>query len=370
MLKLRNETKVGILAIFALAAAFWGYKFLKGVNILTSSQTFYVRYQNVDQLRPSAPIFISGLQVGMVKDIYVDKEDDKSLIVVLNLDKGVQIPKDATASIIGLTLMGGKAVQINIPHPCEGDGCAKSGDFLNGDTQSLARSLLGDPAELDIYVQKLRMAFDTIANPDDPNGLGPTVKALESSLMSIASITHKLDRFLDASTSNISATASNAAAITQNLQKSNKDISDAIANLSAVSAQLKNAGLDATAKSATTALDSVIVAMNALKGTLNSTQATISKVDSIAGHLSSGQGSLGKLLTDDELYFNLSRTTRHLALLEQDIRLNPKRYTTVKLKVFGKNKTGNYVSPIDDPAYQLVLDSLEKDYVKKMMHKQ
>ncbi len=369
MLKLRNETKVGILALFALAAGFWGYKFLKGVNLLTSSQTFYVRYQNVDQLRPSAPVFISGLQIGMVKNIYVDKQDDKSLIVELNVEKGIQVPKDATASIIGLTLMGGKAIELVIPHPCEGDGCAESGDYLQGVTKSLVQSLLGDPAQLDVYVQKLRMAFDTIANPNDPNGLGPTVKALEQSLMSIASITHKLDRFLDASTSNINATAANAAGITLNLQKSNKDISDAIANLAAVSGQLKNAGLDATAKSATSALDSVIVAMTALKGTLHSTQSAIGKVDSLASHLSTGEGSLGKLLTDEALYDNLVRTTRHLTLLEQDLRLNPKRYTTVKLKVFGKNKTKDYINPLDDPAYQLLLDSLEKDYQMKMKQK-
>lgn len=370
MLKLRNETKVGLLAIFALAAGFWGYKFLKGVNLLSSSQTFYIRYKNVDQLRPSSPVFISGLQVGMVKDIYVDKEDDTSLIVELNLEKGVQIPKETVASIIGLTLMGGKAVDLVIPHPCDGDGCAHSGDFLQGTTRSLAQSLLGDPKELDVYVAKLRMAFDTIANPNDPNGLGPTVKALEESLTSIASITLKLDRLMDASTRNISATASNAAGITANLQKSNKDITDAISNLAELSAQLKNAGLDATAKSATNALDSVILAMTALKGTLNATQSTMGKVDSIAQHLVSGQGTAGKLLTDEELYTNLLRTTRHLALLEQDLRLNPKRYTTVKLKVFGKNKTKDYLNPAEDPAYQLLLDSLERDYSRRMMEKQ
>ena len=370
MLKIRNETKVGILAIFALAAGFWGYKFLKGVNLLTTSQTFYIRYQNVDQLRPSAPVFINGLQVGMVKDIYVDKADDKTLIAVINLEKDVQIPKETTASIIGLTLMGGKAIDLVIPHPCEGDGCAQSGDYLQGSTRSLAQSLLGDPRDLDVYVAKLRMAFDTIANPNDPNGLGPTVKALEESLTSIASITRKLDRLMDASTNNIAATAANAAGITQNLQKSNKDISHAIANLAAVSAQLKNAGLDATAKSATNALDSVIVAMTSLKSTLNATQATIGKVDIIAQHLVAGEGTAGKLLTDEELYTNLLRTTRHLALLEQDLRLNPKRYTTVKLKVFGKNKTKDYLNPADDPAYQLLLDSLERDYSRKMMQKQ
>ena len=342
MFKLRNETKVGILAVFALGAAFWGYKFLKGVNVLTTSQTFYVRYNNVDQLRPSAPIFISGLQVGMVKDIYLDKNDDKTLIVVLNVDKGVEIPKDATAAIIGLTLMGGKAIELVIPHPCEGDGCAESESYLQGSTKSAIQSLLGDPSHIDDYTAKIRMAFDSIANPNDPNGLGPSVKALESSLISIAEITSKLNRFLDASSSNLTATTANAAEITKNIRDSNKDIAIALANLSAISAQLKNANLDATAKSAGTAIDSGIVAVSSLRNTLNSTEKTIQKVDVLAQNLSNGEGSLGKLLTDDALYTNLMRTTRHLSLLEQDLRLNPKRYTTVKLKLIGKNKTPGF----------------------------
>jgi hypothetical protein len=63
------------------------------------------------------------------------------------------------------------------------------------------------------------------------------------------------------------------------------------------------------------------------------------------------------------------RTTRHLSLLEQDLRLNPKRYTTLKVKVFGKNKTPGYTNPLEDPAYQMLIDSLEKDHQMKMKMK-
>jgi hypothetical protein len=57
-----------------------------------------------------------------------------------------------------------------------------------------------------------------------------------------------------------------------------------------------------------------------------------------------------------------------MELLLQDLRLNPKRYTTVKLKLFGKNKTKDYANPIDDPAYQMLVDSLERAYSKKAKH--
>ena len=365
MFKFRNETKVGILAIVAMGAALWGYQFLKGKNVLSSSQTFYVRYANVDQLRPSAPIFVSGMQVGMVKDIHIDAEDDKSLIVELNIEKNIQIPKDATASIIGLTLMGGKAIDIVIPHPCDGDGCARSGDYLQGTTRSLAQSLLGDPKELDVYVAKLRMAFDTLADPNSKEGFGPSVKAMETTLVNLALVSAKLDALLAQNRANLGATLSNVAGITQNLKNSNSDIAAALSNLKAVSEQIKGAGVDATAKKAGVALDSIILALGSLKNTLNSTEKTIAKVDGIAGRLANGEGTAGRLLTDDVLFEEIVRTSRQLSLITQDLRLNPKRYNTVKLKIFGKNKTGDYTLPTDDPAYRMLLDSLDRDFFLK-----
>ncbi len=359
---MRNETKVGILAIIALAAAFWGYKFLKGQNVLTSSQIFYVKYANVDQLRPSSPIFINGHQVGIVTNISMDQEDDKSLIVTLNVQNGIDIPKDATADIIGLTLMGGKAIEIVIPHPCDGAGCAKSESYLQGTTRSIARSLLGDPAQLDAYVAKVRAAFDTIADPNSPEGFGPSMKAMETTLINLALVSAKLDAMLAQNRSELAATLSNVADITGNLKGSNSDIAATMANLKAVSEQIKGAGVDATAKRAGVALDSIILTLGTLRNTLESTERSLGSVETLAGNLVSGKGTAGKLLTDETAYFQLMNTSRQISLFMQDFRLNPKRYTTIKPKIFGRNRTPEYKSPLEDPAYQALFDSLGYDY--------
>jgi hypothetical protein len=50
----------------------------------------------------------------------------------------------------------------------------------------------------------------------------------------------------------------------------------------------------------------------------------------------------------------------------QDIRLNPRRYNTVKLKIFGGNKVKDYKVPAEDPAYRLMMDSLEREYSRKI----
>ncbi len=365
MLKISNETKIGLLAVAAIALGIWGFKFLKGINVLTASQTFYVRYNSVEQLRPSSPVLINGFQVGMVKDLFVDPEDDKTIVAVLNLDGDLDIPKDAVATIVSASIMGGKAIELEIPRPCSGDDCAQSGDYLKGRTKSFVESIVGNPDQFEAYLQRLNIIYDSIAKPDSPPGFGRTLVSLQHSLANIELLTHKLNLLLEASSKGISTTFDNTAAITGNLRESNKSITALLDNLNGFSAQLKAANLDQTGQKASSTLDSLSLAASGLQSTLLAAKGTLAHIDTLVTGLSSGEGTAGQLFTDPELYQNLVRTSRHLQLFLQDLRLNPKRYNTVKLKIFGKNKTKGYNNPIDDPAYQLLIDSLEEDYRKR-----
>ena len=58
-----RETKIGILAVVAISVLIWGYEFLKGKNILASSQIFYVEYDHVDELAISNPVQIGRAHV-------------------------------------------------------------------------------------------------------------------------------------------------------------------------------------------------------------------------------------------------------------------------------------------------------------------
>ncbi|MEY4204848.1 MAG: hypothetical protein RL013_2552 [Bacteroidota bacterium] len=366
-LKISNETRVALLAIAAVAFGFWGFQFLKGRNVLTPSQTFYVRYANVDQLRPSSPVFIKGLQIGMVKKLYVDPESYQSIIVQLSIESGVDIPKDAVATIVGLSLMGGKAIEIVVNHPCNGD-CADDGDFLQGATKNFLESVIGDPTQIDAYTARIKAGLDinidSLAKAN-PGGIAGTVDALDNSLKNLERVTSQLDEILRLNKKNIGIMADNFAAVSSTIKSNDRNISDALANLADVTRQLKAAGLDKTAQKASGALDSITLALNTLRTTLNSSTRAIGRVDSLAERLLRGEGAVGKALTEEELYNNIVSTTRHLHLLLQDLRMHPERYTNVRVKLLGKNKPSRYANPIDDPAYQILVDSLEKDYSKK-----
>ena len=74
-------------------------------------------------------------------------------------------------------------------------------------------------------------------------------------------------------------------------------------------------------------------------------QNLVSRFDTIASALENGQGSMGKLLTDEQLYENLKGASKQLDELIEDVKLNPKRY--IHISVFGKNNK-EYTKP-DNP---------------------
>ena len=61
--------------------------------------------------------------------------------------------------------------------------------------------------------------------------------------------------------------------------------------------------------------------------------------------LEQGKGTLGKLIKDETLYTNFSKTSKELELLLQDVRLHPTRY--VNVSIFGK-KNKPYLAPVND----------------------
>jgi len=89
------------------------------------------------------------------------------------------------------------------------------------------------------------------------------------------------------------------------------------------------------------------IATAGLSRTMMNLDSTVQNLDRLLSRIESGEGSLGKLVHNEDLYNNLSEASRELDLLLQDFRLNPKRY--VNVSVFGK-KQKEYTLPDEDPA--------------------
>ncbi len=328
-----NETKVGILAVVAIALLIWGYKFLKGQNILTSSNILYVEYEQVDMLSISSPVLINGFQVGVIANMYLKPEDMKTIVTVLDIDRGVNIPKNTIAEIISTDITGGKGINLNFNGPCSGDDCAKSGDYLKGATKGILQSMVPQD-ELAQYLEQLGSTvsevLDTINQKlTDPNaeGVGKAFQDFSATLENLNATTGRLNNLLARSSGNIESSLKNVDALTSKLNDNMASVDSILANTAAITAQLKEIDLKKTIEETG---DNANEAIAKLQGTLDTADKAMAELTSLLNGIKAGKGTMGKLFTDEELYNSLNATSKQLQEFLKDLENSPYRYIPLK----------------------------------------
>lgn len=113
MNKYAMETAVGIFVAIGLIMI--GYMTVKlgNVGLLESdSYKLEARFTNIAGLRVGSPVDIFGIEIGRVDQVKIDQESGKAL-VIMSIKKGVNIYRDAIASIKTEGLIGDKYVSID-----------------------------------------------------------------------------------------------------------------------------------------------------------------------------------------------------------------------------------------------------------------
>jgi len=332
-----NETKIGLLVIIASALMIWGYKFVKGKNILSSSNFLYVQYDEVDQLATSTPVTIQGFQVGIVSDIYFKTVGNRQVVEVeLDIQRGTKIPKTAIANIVSTGLMGGKALVIEYNQPCQKENCAKNGDMLEGQYKSVLASMLSTD-DLNGYMNEVQQGVgpivDSLKNKigGSPEGQ-QSMQDIQTIIANLKSVTTSLDVMMRKSSGKIDGLLGNLESITNTINASQSDIKGIISNANAFSAKMNNLQLDKTLEKANKAIDSTPELMDKLKGTLSEADKAAQELSSLMTKVNSGEGTLGKLMNQDDLYNNLEKAVKNMDLLMEDIRLHPERYRRILSK--------------------------------------
>lgn len=341
---LSNETKIGLLAIVSIVILIWGYTYLKGRNLLSTSTLLYVEYPQVDMLATSAPVLINGFQIGVVADMYLKPENMKTIITVLDIERSVNVPKDAVAQIVSLDITGSKGIRLVFDQPCTGDACAKNGDYLNGEVLSLLGSMLSKNelnSYLDAVAPVLGEVIDTLndrmADPD-AEGLAEMFRDLKGTAASLNNLTARLDLLFSRTSGNIEGITSSLARTTATLDKNNETITTLLENHAAFSEQLSSLDLDKTMKGVDKTMTSADSALIELKQTLDASSGAISSLSNLIDGVNNGEGTLGKLLTNDTLYYQLSNASQQLELFLQDLEEKPYRYIPLK----SRNKVLRY----------------------------
>ena len=300
-----KEVKIALTAIAAIILLFIGINFLKGVNIFRSSNTYYVQFENVNGLAVSNPVYANGYAVGIVRDIKYDYGKRDNVVVTIELDKEMRVPR-GTRSELAAELMGGVSMSLVLgPNPAD---LLEPGDTIKG---GLHVGAMDKVAEMVPQIERLLPKLDSILTNINRLSSDP---ALAQILGKTAELTGNLNQ------ASADLKVMTGRDVPQLLHKFNHIGS----NVSQMTDKMAQIDVDGTMNRLNTTLDGV----NTLTGNLNETATTLNS------KLNSRDNTLGLFLNDRALYDNMANTMRNADSLVIDLKARPKRY--VHFSVFGR----------------------------------
>lgn len=296
-MKLTKEIKIALVAIVGILIMYFGINFLKGMNLFSTNNAYYMTFDDIQGLGASTPIYADGYKVGIVDGLEYDYKENGPIKVKVDINKDLRIPQGSKAEIVK-DLMGN--LQVNLLLANNPRERVEPGGIIPG---AVNGGMMDKAANLVPVVEKMLPKLDSILT---------SVNALLA------------DPALAASLHNVET-------ITSNLTVSTRELNTLMAGLNKqVPGMVRKANgvLDNTNR-----LTANLASLD-VQGTLNRVNQTLESAHQFTEKLNNNQGSLGLLMNDTKLYDNLTSTMSHADSLVIDLKAHPKRY--VHFSVFGR----------------------------------
>ena len=293
---------MGVLAIICVFLLFYGFNFLKGVNIFSPTNSYHGVYTNLHGLEEQASVFIMGHKVGQVDRLHYDFTKDSAFTVDISIRKDIVLPEGTSLALRADGLLGGMALELLFPEDATeklqqqaliAHGATLPTVYLPGIVENLQNELIAKIAnaveQVDTLVAQLNGQLEgdhlksTLANVDRISG-------------DLTDVSGDLRRIMNTQVPGIVNNADTA-----------------IANLNTVIADIKAADLKATVARVDTAIEGV---------------------NAVVADVRAQKGTLGQLIYNKSLYNHVDATVISADSLLTDIKAHPKRY--VHFSVFGK----------------------------------
>ncbi len=287
------------------------YSYLSGNDVFSGSNKYYAIYKNVEGLTVSKPVLVNGFQIGRISSMQL--RPDGRTVVEFKVDKQYNIPSNTLAQLVSTDLLGGKAITFELGNSTI---YADDLDTLSADIQgSLAESLQPIQKKVEALMVKMDSSLasiNRIMNPQFEKDVDHSFSSIAVSLKTLEGTTRKIDQLVGTQSTHINTVMRNAAAVSSNLNTTSSHFNGIATNLEKFSNDLASSNIKQTLTNA----DKMVADL----------QATTTKINN-------GQGSLGMLLNDSTMYYNLKEASKNLNYLFIDLKAHPKRY--VSFSIFG-----------------------------------
>lgn len=299
-MKFKRELLIGIFAVAVIGVSWWGIKWLGGQNVFLTSNIYYARYDDVTGLQESSRVNLLGVEVGNVRSI--ELQDDGVLVEIAVEDRYAHmIPSNSVAEIGSTGLMGGMEIFI-IKGDAE-DAMPDGGMFEGRMRPDMLASLSDKGTEL---LEGLNQTVDGVNSLLNDNSENITML-----IANLESMSASVDGIINSSADDIETAMDDLSTFTSTLAENTSRIETLLTNIETFSGDLAESDI------------------------FTELETTVSSLNGVLASIENGEGSVGMLLNDTQLYDSLTSAGDNLSLLLEDLKANPMRY--VHFSLFGSS---------------------------------
>ncbi|HRR08181.1 MAG TPA: MlaD family protein [Rhodothermales bacterium] len=330
-MKHANELKVGLMVIVFSVLGFIGFRFMQNLPAVGGTYELVTSFKAADGIIVSTPVKIRGLVIGKVSAL--EFKDDKSEVVVrMQIDKEVTIPKDSKVVLEGIDGVGGIRLEV-LPGNPQAE-MLKDGGYVTPIQKpemiaSLAGKANGIVSKLDSVMLAANYRMDDVGRMmNDPNGaVNTTVGNANEMILSLTSTIQTLKGIVAAQQVAIENIMRTAEVATRGANSAVNNVN----NLTADARRFTSTQTDSLAR----ALQNMNRVLETTKETIAGLQVTTQNLNTITGQIATGNGSVGRLLNDQsELYNRIDSLTIKLNDVMFDLKKNPRKYLRGVVRVF------------------------------------
>ena len=293
-MKRRDEVLVGILLTVGVIIAVLGTIWLVRGGF-SSGYPLFARFKWGAGVKQGQPVRLAGVQIGVVSEVELDPKG--TILIKMSIEDGYSVPRNSTAAVVPIGIFGDQEIALIPKEP--------SPIFFNeGDSVPPAPPKPGLP-ELTARADTISQRLDDVA------------KSVQIELVQSGGITD-LRKSLAAVNELARSLGVIAAEQSRQLTLTQTRFRNTVAALDSVQLDSTMRNLQATSRNLAAFTDSL--------------SNTAAKLDAVLTKADRGDGTLGKLLNDPGLYYDLRRLTTRLDSLTLDFKKNPRRY--INLEIF------------------------------------
>lgn len=345
-MKVSKEFKTGLVVILSTLLLIFGVNYLKGNSFFGGDDVYYAYFPTSGSLTPSSSVTLNGVEIGKVISVQLVNpnefiDENKRVLIKFNIQNPeLKLAVGSDVQIVPGVLSTGVQIEQNF---IADNGYYNIGDTLAGSvSQEISEQLESELLPLKRKMENLMVSVDNIVasinnfwDTSAAHTMDAGLNEVKIAVSRFSRVAYNLDNLVLDQKDKLSNIFDNVEQISSSIVETERQIKDVVGNVSNLTDTLLTANF---------------------KEAIAQTTVTMQNINKALEASANGEGTLGKLLNDEQLYDELNETNQKMQELVEDIKLHPERYIHVSL--FGSRIKGVPLTKKEEEKLRIVLDSI------------